>query len=143
MMIAAAGGKHQKYTRTQICSGRGRAYSAMSVLRAALWEKKRSCRNTRGWMDMLLALRLGDTAKFSCSWPTKPDIAWIYRVFFLTDFEPLVWNNDCTSLRISDVTLSEMKQSLSLTCIIHHIDVGSQFGAGKVVAVLNRVVESR
>lgn len=36
-----------------------------------------------------------------------------------------------------------MKQSLSLTCIIHHIDVGSQFGAGKVVAVLNRVVESR
>lgn len=33
-------GKHWKYTCTLICSLWGRAYSAMSVLRAAFWEKE-------------------------------------------------------------------------------------------------------
>lgn len=29
-----------------------------------------------------------------------------------------------------------------LTCIVHDVDVSSQLGAGKVVAVLNWVIES-
>lgn len=58
--------KHQKYTCTLICSRWSRAYSAMSVLRAAFWEGrwKGSCRNTLGFTEMLLAPKeLGDTAK--------------------------------------------------------------------------------
>ncbi len=32
---------------------------------------------------------------------------------------------------------------VALTCIVHDIDVGSQLRAGKVVAVLHWVIESR
>lgn len=45
------------------------------------------------------------------------------------------------SVNVSDLVTRERKQPLTLTCIVHHVDVGSQFGAGKVIAVLDRVIE--
>lgn len=54
-------------------------------------------------------------------------------------------NNKCASLKTSNQMQSKsyMENTLALTCIIHYIDVGSQLRAGKVVAVLNWVIESR
>lgn len=42
-------GKHWKYTCTLICAVWSRAYSAISVLRAAVWGEKVPCRKGRGF----------------------------------------------------------------------------------------------
>lgn len=63
----------------------------------------------------------------------KPDIGQISAVKYLLD----------ERVRMYPCSLAQRrKQLLSLTCVIHHIDVGSQFGAGEVVTVLDRVVQS-
>ncbi len=81
-------GKHWKYTCTLICSLWSWAYSAMSVLRAALWEKdvvdrkKRgfeSCGGTWDYVHMLLALtELQDTARLYCYEAVKLDIVLVF-----------------------------------------------------------------
>lgn len=71
-------GKHRKYTCTLICSRWSWAYSAMSVLRAAPWEKisvlqkhMRLCGHAAGIQ------RAGDIAMWYCHWAMTLGIAWI------------------------------------------------------------------